>query len=270
MPVQQIHGTQVWQRRDRLTTFKHWLGWLLGTLLFLLCWQIISNATTWAFVWDSPEQASQLIARMLPPRWSYLNQLWRPLWDTVNIATLGAIMGVAIALPVSFLAASNTTPHPVLRAIALSIIVTSRSVNSLIWALLLVAVIGPGLLSGVLAIGLRSIGFVGKLFYEAIEEVDREPIEAITATGASQLQVLSYGFLPQVLPTFAGVSVFRWDVNIRESTVIGLVGAGGIGIRLNSAVNALQWSQASVIFVAIFVMVFLSEWVSATVRRSII
>jgi len=179
-------------------------------------------------------------------------------------------MGVAIALPVSFLAASNTTPHPVLRAIALSIIVTSRSVNSLIWALLLVAVIGPGLLSGVLAIGLRSIGFVGKLFYEAIEEVDREPIEAITATGASQLQVLSYGFLPQVLPTFAGVSVFRWDVNIRESTVIGLVGAGGIGIRLNSAVNALQWSQASVIFVAIFVMVFLSEWVSATVRRSII
>ncbi len=270
MPVQTIQGTKVWQRRDRLTTFKHWLGWLLGVLIVWVCWQLISESTTWAFVWDAPQQAAQLFARMVPPKWEYANQLWQPLWDTLNIATLGTIIGVAIAFPMAFLAARNTTPHPLIRPIALLLIVTSRSVNSLIWALLLVAIIGPGLLAGVIAIGLRSIGFVGKLFYEAIEEIDPEPVEAIAATGASQMQVLSYGILPQVLPSFTGVSVFRWDINIRESTVIGLVGAGGIGISLNSSVNALQWSQASVIFIAIFVMVFFSEWVSATIRRRII
>ncbi|GAB4147279.1 MAG: phosphonate ABC transporter, permease protein PhnE [Cyanobacteria bacterium J069] len=270
MPVQEVGGIKTWQRRDRATVLKHWLVWLLGTLLFLGCWQLISNATRWEFAWDAPQQAAQLFDRMIPPRWSYANQLWKPLWDTINIATLGTMIGVAIALPLSFLAARNTTPHPTARAIALLIIVTSRSVNALIWALLLVAVIGPGVLAGVIAIGLRSIGFVGKLFSEAIEEIDQSPVEAVTATGAGPMQILTYGIVPQVLPTFAGVSVFRWDVNIRESTVIGLVGAGGIGISLNSSVNALQWSQASVIFIAIFIMVFFSEWVSATVRRSII
>ncbi|MBF2034430.1 MAG: phosphonate ABC transporter, permease protein PhnE [Leptolyngbyaceae cyanobacterium T60_A2020_046] len=270
MPVQTVNGVQVWQRRDRVGAFKHWLGWLVGTLIFLGCWHIISEATTWAFVWDAPQQGGQLLSRMIPPRWSYLNQLWQPLWDTLNIATLGTILSVAIALPLSFLAARNTTPHPIARAIALVVIVTSRSVNSLIWALLLVAIIGPGVLAGVLSIALRSIGFLGKLFSEAIEEIDQLPVEAITATGASEFSILTYGIVPQVLPTFAGVSVFRWDVNIRESTVLGLVGAGGIGISLSASVNGLQWSQVSVIFIAIFAMVFLSEWVSATVRKSII
>lgn len=270
MPVQTIGGVKIWQRRDRLTSIKHWLGWLMGAVVFLICGQVISEATTWAFVWDAPEQASQLLARMLPPKWGYINQLWQPLWDTLNIASLGTIMGVAIATPLAFLAARNTTPHPFVRNIALVVIVVSRSVNSLIWALILVAVIGPGLLAGVLAIGLRSIGFIGKLFYEEIEEIDQQTVDAIAATGAEELQILTYGILPQVLPSFAGVSVFRWDINIRESTVIGLVGAGGIGISLNASVNALQWSQASVIFLAIFVMVLFSEWVSATVRRLII
>jgi phosphonate transport system permease protein len=270
MPVQDVNGVKVWQRRDRATALKHWLGWLGGTAIFLGCWHIISEATTWPFVWDAPQQASQLIARMLPPRWGFINQLWQPLWDTINIASLGTIIGVAIALPLSFLAARNTTPHPMVRSLALLVIVVSRSVNSLIWALILVAIIGPGILAGVIAIGLRSIGFIGKLFYEEIEEIDSQPVDAIASTGASGLQVLSYGIIPQVLPSFAGVSVFRWDVNIRESTVIGLVGAGGIGISLSGSVNALQWSQASVIFVAIFAMVFVSEWVSAVVRRSII
>lgn len=270
MPVHQRDGVQIWQRRDRPTVFKQWLAWLGGTALFLVCWQIISKATTWSFAWDAPQQAAQLFDRMVPPKWSYASQLWQPLWDTLNIATLGTVIGVAIALPLAFLAARNTTPHAVVRAIALLIIVTSRSVNSLIWALLLVSVLGPGALAGVVAIALRSIGFVGKLFSEAIEEVDQPPIEAITATGAGPLQVLTYAIVPQVLPTFAGVSVFRWDINIREATVIGLVGGGGIGISLNASVNSLQWSQASVIFIAIFAMVFVSEWVSASVRRSMI
>jgi len=207
---------------------------------------------------------------MVPPRWSYMDRLWLPLWDTLNIATLGTALGVLIAFPVAFLAARNTTPSRTLvRPVALLVIVASRSINSLIWALLLVTVVGPGVLAGIVAIGLRSIGFVGKLLYEAIEETDRLQVEAITATGASRPQQLTYGVLPQIMPAFAGISVYRWDINIRESTVLGLVGAGGIGLQLNASVSMLAWPQVTVIFIAIFVTVVISEWLSARVRRAI-
>lgn len=270
MPVRISNGVKTWQRYDRASVLKQWAGWLATTVVVLFCWQLITGATRWEFVADAPQQLAQFLSRAFPPRWSYMNQLWRPLWDTVNIATLGTIIGVAVAFPTAFLAARNTTPHPIIRPLALLIIVVSRSVNSLIWALLLVALLGPGILAGVIAIGLRSIGFVGKLFYEAIEETSIEPVEAIRATGASGMQVLSYAILPQVLPSFAGVTVFRWDINIRESTVIGLVGAGGIGLNLDAAINALQWSRAGMIFISIFVIVLLSEWISARVRKAII
>jgi phosphonate transport system permease protein len=150
------------------------------------------------------------------------------------------------------------------------VIVASRSINSLIWALLLVAIIGPGALAGIIAIALRSIGFIGKLLYEAIEEIDTTQVEAIAATGASPSQVLTYGIWPQILPAFAGISVFRWDINIRESTVLGLVGAGGIGLQLQASLNVLAWPQVTLIFVVILSSVVLSEWVSAKVRHSFI
>jgi phosphonate transport system permease protein len=148
--------------------------------------------------------------------------------------------------------------------------VASRSINSLIWALLLVAILGPGLLAGIIAIGLRSVGFIGKLLYEAIEETDASQIEAITATGASRLQVLNYGIVPQVMPAFYGISVFRWDINIRESAILGLVGAGGLGLKLQSSLNVLAWPQVTMILIVILATVVLSEWVSARVRQAII
>jgi phosphonate transport system permease protein len=149
-------------------------------------------------------------------------------------------------------------------------IVTSRSVNSLIWALLLVSIIGPGILAGTIAIALRSIGFCAKLLYEAIEEIDLDQVEAITATGAKKSQIMSFGIVPQIMPAFAGITVFRWDINIRESTVLGLVGAGGIGLQLQGSLNTLAWPQVSLILLVIFVAVIFSEWVSAVVRRAII
>ena len=126
------------------------------------------------------------------------------------------------------------------------------------------------MLAGIIAIALRSIGFIGKLLYEAIEEIHSTPVEAVSATGAGRMQVMGYGVLPQVMPAFAGISVYRWDINIRESTVLGLVGAGGIGLQLNAAINSLAWNQVSVIFVMIFATVLVSEWVSARVRHAII
>lgn len=265
------HYSQTWAHRTPRKRLLMWIGWLALVALFVWCWQIMTAKTIWAFVWDAPRQAADIGSRMMPPRLSYLPELMVPLWDTLNIATLGTITGVIMAVPVAFMAARNTTPSArILRPIALFIIVASRSINSLIWALLLVAIIGPGILAGIVAIALRSIGFVGKLLYEAIEETDATQIEAIETTGASSLQVLNYGIVPQIMPAFWGISVFRWDINIRESTILGLVGAGGIGLKLQASLNVLAWPQVTVILLLILGTVVASEWVSAKVRRAII
>ena len=265
------HYSQVWSYRTPRARLLLWGGWLALVALFVWCWQVMTQNTIWMFVEDAPRQAADIAGRMVPPRWSYLDELWLPLWDTINIATLGTLGGVIMAVPVAFCAARNTTPSVlILRPIALFIIVASRSINSLIWALLLVAIIGPGLLAGIVAIALRSIGFIGKLLYEAIEETDAKQIEAIEATGASGPQVLSYGIVPQIMPAFWGITVFRWDINIRESTILGLVGAGGIGLKLQASLNTLAWSQVSVILLLILATVVLSEWVSARMRHAVI
>ena len=270
MPVHQTDSGPLWRRRTSRAQWSVWLGWLVGVAIAGYCWKLVSDKTIWFFVADAGTQAKDMAIRMVPPKWSYMDVLWAPVWDTINIATLGTIMALVMAFPIAFLAARNTSPHPVVRSFALLVIVSSRSINSLIWALMLVAIIGPGVFAGVLAIGLRSIGFCAKLLYEAIEEIDATQVEAIEATGASNLQKLTYGVMPQILPAFAGISVFRWDINIRESTVLGLVGAGGIGLQLDASINTLAWSQVSLILLVILATVVFSEWVSARVRHAII
>lgn len=271
MPLQQLTEPKVWQRRTTRKQWTIWLAWLIAVAIFSWCWAYISARTEWFFVYDAPRIASDIYSRATPPRWSYIETLWKPLWDTINVATIGTALSLVFAVPVAFLAARNTTPSTrFVRPLALFLIVASRSINSLIWALLLVAVIGPGILAGTIAIALRSIGFCAKLLYEAIEEIDTKQVEAITATGASKAQVMGFGIAPQIMPAFAGITVFRWDINIRESTVLGLVGAGGIGLQLQGSLNTLAWPQVSLILVVIFLAVLVSEWVSAMVRRAII
>jgi len=262
---------KAWQRRTPRAQFAVWAGWFFATALFVYCFSLISEKTIWAFVTDAPAQAGDLAVRMVPPDWRYIRELGRPIWDTINMATLGTAIAVVLAIPVAYCAARNTTPSVALvRPVALFIIVSSRSINALIWALMLVTIIGPGVLAGIIAIALRSIGFCAKLLYEAIEEIDESQVEAVRATGASRAQVTTYGIVPQVLPAFAGISVFRWDINIRESTVLGLVGAGGIGLQLNAAITQLYWTQVSLILLVIIGTVIVSEWVSAKVRHGII
>lgn len=273
MPVMRSTDGRVggWELKTGRQRLVEWLAWLALVAVTIFCWRVMTAGTIWAFVEDAPKQAADLFGRMLPPRWSYAGSLWQPLWDTINIATLGTVIAIVIATPLAFLAARNTTPSAILlRPPALLIIVASRSVNALIWGLLLVAVLGPGVLAGIIAIALRSIGFIGKLLYEAIEEIDERQVEAIRATGASQAQVIVYGIVPQILPAFATISVFRWDINIRESTVLGLVGAGGLGLALEASLNTLAWPQVSVILLIILATVVVSEWVTAKVRKSII
>jgi phosphonate transport system permease protein len=265
-----MQDSKVWHRRTGRESLFHWVLWLIGVAIFGYCWHQIHESTTWFFVWDSPRIAGDIWTRATPPKWEYIRQLGGPIWDTINIATLGTIIALILAVPVAFLAARNTTPSRFfVRPIALLIIVSTRSINSLIWALLLIAIIGPGVFAGVIAIAIRSIGFCAKLLYEAIEEIDATQVEAITATGASRWQVMASGLVPQILPALAGISVFRWDINNRESTVLGLVGAGGIGLQLSSSLNVLAWPQVSLILLVILLAVVISEWVSAKVRGAI-
>jgi len=272
MPVASLpDGRPLWRRRTTRADLMIWLGWLLAVAFTAFCWRVMTESTIWAYVWDAPTQMVDIGSRMVPPRWSYFPNLVKPLWDTLNIATLGTALAIVIAVPIAFLAARNTTPSVTLvRPAALLVIVSSRSINAIVWALLLVSILGPGLLAGIIAIALRSIGFIGKLLYEAIEEIDKAQVEAIRATGASGPQTLAWGIVPQIMPAFAGITVFRWDINIRESTVLGLVGAGGIGLNLEASLNTLAWPQVTLILLLILGTVLVSEWTSAKVRHAII
>lgn len=261
----------LWDKQLSFKAWMMWLGWLCLVSLFVFSFSQMTENTMWIFVYDAPEQAADLLDRMFPPRWEYMEKLYKPLWDTINIATLGTLLGIIIAFPIAFLAAKNTTPSTTwIRPLALFIIVTSRSINSLIWALLLVAILGPGLLAGILAICFRSIGFIAKLLYEGIEEVNEAPIEALHATGSSRMQVMHYAIVPQIFPSFVSISLFRWDINIRESAILGLVGAGGLGLELQASLAMLAWPHVLLIILVILGTVVFSEMLTAKIRKAIL
>jgi phosphonate transport system permease protein len=257
----------VWRRFSPRQTLLRYMVYL-GTVA-VVTWAVSFLNLPWFYFLDAHIQALDLFTRMWPPDISFWSSLVKPLLETIHIATLGTIITFVIAFPVAFLAARNTTFNPFTWFIGRLILVTSRSVNTVVWGLLFVAVFGPGALAGVWAIAFRSIGFMGKLVAEAIEEIDEGVVEAIEATGASRIQVLWYGILPQVLPVIYGTAVYRWDINIRESTVLGFVGAGGIGILLYSSINQFLWQEVSLMLLAVFGIVLVSEFVSAAVRQRI-
>jgi phosphonate transport system permease protein len=222
------------------------------------------------FLYDAPQQSADLFRRMWPIDWAYYSKgVHDTLIETFHIATLGTLLSLVLGFPVALMAARNITKSVTINWLAQFILVSSRSVNSLIWALLFVAIFGPGALAGVLAIGFRSIGFVGKLLAEAFEEAKPGPIEALTATGAPQLSVLSKGYWPQVEPSFWSVALFRWDINIRESAILGLVGAGGIGVALDTALNNLYWDRVGLVLLVIFAVVIATEVTTTFIRSKI-
>lgn len=258
---------EVWRKfspRESLTRY----GWMLG-IAFVAIWSLRNLDIPWHYFLDAHVQVADLFTRMFPPDWGHFESVLSPLIETIHIATLGTIVTYVIALPIAFLAARNTTPNSVTWFIGRFILVSSRSINTIVWALIFVAIFGPGPVAGVWAIAFRSIGFMGKLIAEAIEEIDVGAVEAIEATGAGRLQVLLIGVLPQVWPVIIGTTVYRWDINIRESTVLGFVGAGGIGIQLYSSINLFAWDQVAVMLLSILGVVVLSEFVSAAIRAKI-
>lgn len=258
---------EVWRRFSPRQTLVRY-AWYVG-IVFVALWSVRQLEIPWLYFLDAHVQAADLLVRMFPPDWAFIEEVLDPLIETIHIATLGTAFTFIIAFPIAFLSARNTTYNDLTWLIGRFILVTSRSVNTVVWGLVFVAIFGPGPVAGIWAITARSIGFMGKLIAEAIEEVDAGTVEAIEATGASRLQVLWIGVLPQVLPVIWGTSIYRWDINIRESTVLGFVGAGGIGIILYSSINLFAWREVGIIIISIFVVVVFSEFISATVRKRI-
>lgn len=267
MSTDTIHRT--WTRFTPAQKLGRFAIYLLSVAAIVFSWQNIEIIPE--FLADAPQQTADLFIRMWPLDWShYRKGVHDTLIETFHVATLGTLLSLILGLPVALMAARNITRSPILHWIAQFILVASRSVNSLIWALLFVAIFGPGALAGTLAIGFRSIGFVGKLLAEAIEEARVGPIEALQATGASPLTILLKGHWPQIEPSFWSVALFRWDINIRESAILGLVGAGGIGIALDAAMNNLYWDQVGLILLVIFAVVMAAELITNSIRKHLI
>jgi phosphonate transport system permease protein len=262
-------GNRIWQRFSTPQRLGRFATYLVVTAAIV--WSFRQIEIIPEFLYDAPQQTADLFRRMWPIDWAYYPKgVHDALIETFHIATLGTLLSLVLGFPVALLAAKNITKSVTLNWIAQFILVASRSVNSLIWALLFVAIFGPGAIAGVLAIGFRSIGFVGKLLAEAFEEARPGPIEALTATGAPRLSILGKGYWPQVEPSFWSVALFRWDINIRESAILGLVGAGGIGVALDTALNNLYWDQVGLVLLVIFVVVILTELATTYIRSRII
>ncbi|MCU0775740.1 MAG: phosphonate ABC transporter, permease protein PhnE [Ideonella sp.] len=236
-----------WQRftpGERLARFAVYLGCVLAIVVSLRSVDVIPE-----FLWDAPAQVQDLFARMWPVDWSFYlvprntgaQTVHDALIDTLAIALLGTLLGLLLAVPFGFLAARNIMRLAWVNWLARFVLVATRSISTLLWALFFVAVFGPGSLAGTFAIAFRSIGFVGK-----------------------------YGYWPQIKPAFVGIAMFRWDINVRESSVLGLVGAGGIGMAMNAAIDTFEWERVALILLVIFVVVVASEVLVTQLRKRVL
>lgn len=191
------------------------------------------------------------------------------LLETLAIAFLGTLVGAVLAVPLAFLAASNIVPKPVSWLTRLVLIVI-RTVPALVYGLMLIRVTGPGPFAGVLTIGLTSIGMLAKLYVDAIEELDTRVLESMTSIGCSTLEKIRFGIVPQLSAIFLSIMIYRFDMNIREASILGLVAAGGIGAPLIFAMRSYKWEQVGAILIGMVILILLIELVSNKLRMKLI
>ncbi len=220
-------------------------------------------------LWTGAAGMADILRRSWPPDISKLTGMAYPTLETLDIGIFGTTAGVILALPLAVLAARNTSPARPLYAAARALIAICRAVPDLVWALLFVTAVGLGPFPGALAISVHSIGMLGRLFAEVIEDMDMGPVEALTTTGAGRMQVFSHAVVPTVLPSLLGIALYRLDENIRSSLVLGFVGAGGLGFELLSAMNLFQYRTVSLLLIITFVLVMLAERMSAALRKRV-
>jgi phosphonate transport system permease protein len=221
---------------------------------------------------DGFGQLIHFLGLMLPPdpgTWSRTLLIFRGLAETLAIAFLGTLGAAILAFPLGFLAARNTSVGRIVHFLSRRMLDSVRGIDALIWALIWVSVVGLGPFAGVLAILTSDIGTFGKLFSEAIEAADRKPVEGVTASGGGKLHGIRFGVLPAVLPVMAGHVLYMFESNTRSSTIIGIVGAGGIGLMLSEMIRTLEWGVVSFIVLLILVAVAVIDAVSGRLRAAL-
>ncbi len=238
--------------------------------LMLFTWAWILVEMDLVSVFGGLEDIGNLLDYMLPVSFAELDRAIELTLETLWMAVLGTFLAMLLSIPLAFLAASNTTPHPTAYAIARGIIVFCRAVPDLLFALIFVRALSIGPLPGILALAFHSIGMIGKLLADAIEQTDKQPREAVNSVGASRLQSIVTTIIPQITPTIISVGLFRLDINLRSSTVLGLVGAGGVGLLLKETLGQLAYSEALGVVVVIFLFILAMEALAAAVRATVL
>jgi phosphonate transport system permease protein len=247
-----------------------WPAMLVGALaVFVL--GLIHLGFSPARMLNGLHQLGWISLMMLPPNPGASLPLYlSALGETLSIALLGTTLAAVFALPVSLLAAKNIVPSNIFRFPVRRFFDTIRGVDTLIWALVWINVVGLGPFAGVLAIAVSDFGAFGKLFSEAIEGADKKQVEGIRASGGNALHEIRFGLLPQVLPVIAGQMLYFFESNTRSATIIGIVGAGGIGLQLAEQIRVLEWQKVSFLILMILVAVAAIDWISSKLRFAII
>jgi phosphonate transport system permease protein len=210
---------------------------------------------------------------MVPPDLTIVPRLWGALLETLQMAIVGTVLATAVALPVAFLAARNTAPNIAVSLVVRGVLNFLRSMPVMVWALLFVSLSGLGTLAGVLGITCHVTGALGKVFFEYVETTEpkvRDMLEAMRIDGATERQVVRYGLFPEVLPLFAGYTLYRFESTIRTSTIMGLVGAGGLGLELTMAIRMFRRQEALTIILVILALVTSVDLASSAIRKRIL
>ncbi len=246
------------------------LRWLLGlgaAIYFALA--IGTLEVNWLRIYEGLDRGWAFVIAFTDPdfstRWIDIRD---GLIESLVMTVTSTVIGIAISIPIAFGAARNIAPLPVY-LLCRAIIAVSRSLQEIIIAIFFVAIFGFGPLAGVLTLSFATIGFLSKLLAEDIEDIDKGQAEAVRATGARWLQLMNYGIQPQVMPRLIGLSLYRLDINFRESAVVGLVGAGGIGATLNTAFDRYEFDTAAAILISIIGIVMIAEYSSGLIRARV-
>ena len=258
-----------WKKPPLITNPAPRWGLFIGAAIYIVL-AVASIDVNWSRVAEGLSRGWAFITSFFNPDFtSRGTDIWDGILESIIITITSTVVGILISVPIGLGAARNIAPLPVY-LVCRAIVALSRALNEIIVAILLVAIFGFGPLAGFLTLSFATIGFLAKLLAEDIEEMDKVQAEAIRATGSTWMQWINYGVQPQVMPRLIGLSMYRLDINFRESAVLGLVGAGGIGLQLQSSLNTLAWPQVTLILIVILAAVVIGEWVSAKVRGAII
>jgi phosphonate transport system permease protein len=243
---------------------------LTTVFVVLFGWSLISVELKWSRLLEAPADMYRLFQVMfddLP--WDRLDEMIGLMWDSIAMAWVGTLIAAVFAIPLSFVAAENLVGRP-MAWVTRQVFNILRAVPEVILALLFIPIFGLSPMAGVLAIGIGSIGSLGKLFYEIIENIQRGPIEAVDAVGASSVQRMRWAVIPQVAPELTSFLLYRFEINIRASAVLGIVGAGGIGGTLADAIRFKEYDAAGLALIVVIVGTIAVDTVSGAIRRRIV